>query len=487
MDSSRALSRACTTAKVALATAALVLGISGVAMAGSTQRIGATVQFNGDPGELNSAVTGYDTGSTGGPYVVVQEQNRTISNHAGSGCTNTNPNNSVFDDSTVWCGAGGGVTTVQLNGNDQNDFLANGFLGYSSGPGSASAFFPKTIAFSFNGGDGNDTIFLPSSVDTNNAQPGGTASGGAGNDSLNIADGQTANGGDGDDTLNTSGPYGGEKAPFVGATENGDAGNDSLNGSGSPTPDHLNGGDGDDVLFPGQGPESLAGGSGTDTVNWNGNGNGVNVSLDNVANDGTPGQNANANADIENVIGSSGFSDVLTGAPGVSNFIDGMGGNDTFNVANNPADADVVVCGDGFVTINADALDSFDTVGPTGCRGRINKPPVSSGLTLKIRSTSTKLDSDGEVAVKVGCRGTGNCRGLLEVDKSGTVLGTAQFVVPNGQTKRVSFLPRPAYAKRLKSGKSVTATATVDATDGGGATGSASSKITIHGAKHHKK
>ena len=108
-------------------------------------------------------------------------------------------------------------------------------------------------------------------------------------------------------------------------------------------------------------------------------------------------------------------------------------------------------------------------------------------MTLKIRSSSTKIDSDGQVGVKVGCRGVGACRGVLAVDKNGTVLGTATFVVPNGSTKRVAFTPRPAYAKRLKSGKSVTATATVDATDAGGATGTATSNITIHGKKKHKK
>jgi hypothetical protein len=214
----------------------------------------------------------------------------------------------------------------------------------------------------------------------------------------------------------------------------------------------------------------------------------VNASLDNVANDGTPNQAANAHSDIENMLGSGGFTDVLTGAPGVANFIDGLGGNDTFNVASNPADPDVVVCGDGFVTLNADALDTFDTAGPTGCRGQINRPPSGPvGPTLKILKGSTKLDSDGHISFAVGCRGQVRCRGILEADISTGVIGTAQFVIANGKSANVDILPRPEYAKRLKRGKSLKSTVTVDATDNGSVPSTVTRNVTIKGKKRRKK
>jgi len=492
------MTRACTSLKLVLATAALTLGLCGVALAGSTSISGNTVSFNGDPNEQNNILYGYDSASTNGPWVVIQEQNALYSNNAQPGCTNTNPNNSTTDVYTVWCPAGG-ISQLVLNGRDQNDGVnsPNFFgIGYNTGPGFAGPFFPPGMVVTASGGDGNDNLSLPAGTTVPGTGPTGSAFGDAGNDGITVFDGETGNGGDGDDSVGSGGPFAGEKTPFSGATLNGDAGNDALFASGAQTPDRLNGGDGDDGLNPGGGADDMAGGNGNDVAAWSGN-NGVNVSLDNVANDGVPNQGANTHSDVENLLGNApgnannqsggNGSDVLTGAPGVPNFIDGMGGNDTFNVASNPADPDIVICGDGFVTINADALDSFDSTGAAACRGRINKPPVASAVTLKIRSSSTKIDSDGQVGVKVGCRGVGACRGVLAVDKNGTVLGTATFVVPNGSTKRVAFTPRPAYAKRLKSGKSVTATATVDATDAGGATGTATSNITIHGKKKHKK
>src|SRR3954454_14088986 len=388
MDSSRALTRACRSLTLVVATAALALGISGAAMAASTSLSGTTVSFGGGPGEFNNVIAGYDPSSPGGPYIVVQDTDRTtVDNVAGTNCTNTDPSTSTFDGSTVWCPATG-VTLLVLNGNDGNDNLSNSTVFPFTGGKTAGPTFPSSVGFLFDGGDGNDVATLPGATLTAGIGPSGTAFGGNGNDTLNVVDGQTGNGGAGDDTLNASGTFAGEKQPFGGAILNGDAGQDQLNGSGALTSDQMSGGDDDDVFFPGAGPENMAGGAGVDTVNWfggGGPGNGVNASLDNVANDGANGQAANNHSDIENLLGTGGNTDVLTGAPGVANFVDGFGGNDTFNVASNPADPDVVICGDGFVTINADSADVFDTVGPTGCRGRINKPPVASGVTLKIR------------------------------------------------------------------------------------------------------
>ena len=479
-----------------VATAALALGISGVATAATTVSSGGTVTFTAAPGEFNNVLVGYDAVSTGGPYIVTQDTNRSSVNNTATdaSCTNANPNNSTSDGSTVWCPAAG-VTKVVVNGGDQNDSINPGIPFYFTGGGSASPFFPSSVGFLFDGGDGNDSVTLPTGTTTPGTGPSGTAFGGNGNDTVGVADGQTANGGPGDDTLFSFGPFSGEKQPFGGATENGDAGQDQLNGSGAVTSDHLNGGDDNDVIFPGAGPEDLTGGNGIDTASWTnggGPGNGVNVSLDNVANDGSSGQGANNHSDIENLLGTGGNNtDVLSGAPGVANFIDGFGGDDTFNVASNPADPDVVVCGDGFVTINADALDTFDTSGPTGCRGRINRPPTGPvGPTLKITKGSAKLDSDGRITFVVGCRGQVRCRGILEANAGSSAIGTADFVVQSGKSVKVDILPRPSYAKRLKKGKSIKSTVTADATDNGSVPSTVTRNVTIKGKsgkKHGKK
>src|SRR5436305_12064203 len=150
MDSSRALSRACRSLTLVVATAALALGVSGVVLAGTTNVSNNTVTYTGGPGEYNTVRAGYDTTSPNGPWIVVQEQNVNYTNDHGPNCTNANPSNtSITDPQTVWCPAGG-VTLVVLNGADKDDSLSVGSFG------NASSVFPKEIGFNFDGGDGND-------------------------------------------------------------------------------------------------------------------------------------------------------------------------------------------------------------------------------------------------------------------------------------------------------------------------------------------
>jgi hypothetical protein len=80
----------------------------------------------------------------------------------------------------------------------------------------------------------------------------------------------------------------------------------------------VNGGDGDDSMRGGAGDDFLAGGfgpfletdadhqdggSGTDTVSYFGHNPGAVVTRDGEANDGTPGEKDNVDADVENVVG----------------------------------------------------------------------------------------------------------------------------------------------------------------------------------------
>ena len=125
------------------------------------------------------------------------------------------------------------------------------------------------------------------------------------------------NAGGGDDVVNTSAV----NKPTV---LNGGTGNDRL--TSGPAADALNGGDGNDVLDGGTGADFLSGGAGQDTATYASRTAGVTVSLDNVANDGAPGEKDDVRSDVENLTGGSG-DDTFTGDKD-SNTLIGNGGND---------------------------------------------------------------------------------------------------------------------------------------------------------------
>jgi Ca2+-binding RTX toxin-like protein len=178
------------------------------------------------------------------------------------------------------------------------------------------------------GGSGNDFMSAaPIVTATGTVTPGPvTFDGMGGNDSLTgssasppattaaaaVAFSSILNGGDGNDELN-----GGSKADQL----NGGGGNDTMRGNGGN--DRLNGGAGADNMF---------GGEGVDTVTYADRTAGVNVSLDNVANDGTAasasvtGEADNAHSDIENIVGGKG-NDHLIGSD-AANTMSGGDGND---------------------------------------------------------------------------------------------------------------------------------------------------------------
>jgi Ca2+-binding RTX toxin-like protein len=160
-----------------------------------------------------------------------------------------------------------------------------------------------------------------------------------GNDTLrtgeNVVKPMTVSGGEGNDNLQTGG---GNDAVH------GNAGADTLKGSAGS--DSLFGDDNNDTMDGGSGGDSFNGGGGFDTVTYAIRTAGVRVTLDNLANDGSPGQTAptaippegdNVHTDVEHVIGGSG-NDFMSAAPivtatgtvtpGLVTF-DGMGGNDS--------------------------------------------------------------------------------------------------------------------------------------------------------------
>lgn len=157
----------------------------------------------------------------------------------------------------------------------------------------------------------------------------------------------TVNGGDGQDRLSTG------AGPDV---VNGGAGSDALSSNegqdkifGGAGNDRLLAGDGNDTLDGGVGADDFAGGDGSDAADYATRADNLTIDLDGTGDDGAAGENDNVRADIESVRGGSG-SDTLTGTD-LSNRQDtlvGNGGADTLNGLSGP---DHMYAGDGGDTL----------------------------------------------------------------------------------------------------------------------------------------
>ena len=109
--------------------------------------------------------------------------------------------------------------------------------------------------------------------------------------------------------------------------------------------DVLDGGGDSDTIDPGAGDDNVNGGTGVDTVTL-GAGNDT-VRVDDIANDGTPGQTKNIHSDVETVDGGGG-TDTLLGNGG-ANTLQGGAGNDAVDGGGGP---DVVAGGAGADQLN---------------------------------------------------------------------------------------------------------------------------------------
>jgi Ca2+-binding RTX toxin-like protein len=139
-----------------------------------------------------------------------------------------------------------------------------------------------------------------------------------------IGKGMNIIGGEGNDKLN-----GGSGPDLI----KGNAGNDVINGNGGA--DQLYGDEDQDLIDGGAGADKIAGGTGNDTATYATRTTPVTVTIDGVANDGTPasgttpGEGDNVMTDVENLTG--GFAgDKLTGSA-AANMIYGAGGADQIN------------------------------------------------------------------------------------------------------------------------------------------------------------
>ena len=227
-------------------------------------------------------------------------------------------------------------------------------------------------------------------------------------------------------------------------------GDDELDGEDDN--DSLAGGEGDDDLDGGNfdstldGTDVLDGGPGADGGEYGGRDEAVNVSLDDVANDGLPGENDNLVA-VESVFTGEG-ADTLTGND-AANELDGSSGNDTIrgfggsdSIEGNDGDdllvggpaADEVFCEDGIDTAVVDAEDLFglDCERTGALLGTLDTVNVKKGIA--------------KVPVTCPAAEAAACKGKVKLLLNGKSLGKGKFKVPAGKTKK-------AKVKLSKKGK----------------------------------
>ena len=128
----------------------------------------------------------------------------------------------------------------------------------------------------------------------------------------------------------------------AGDTIAGGAGDDILNGNAGT--DAMFGGDNNDTLQGGAGADSMGGGPGIDKADYSDALTGIDVTLDDVANDGTPAEGDNAWVSrIENVLGGR-FNDTIQGDSDANGLIGGLGAGHAGRGAPGP---DVITGGSG--------------------------------------------------------------------------------------------------------------------------------------------
>jgi hypothetical protein len=217
----------------------------------------------------------------------------------------------------------------------------------------------------------------------------------------------------------------------------------------------------------------IAGGAGTDTINYTPFG--VSASLDNVANDGAPGDNQNILSDVENINGSSG-NDVITGGPGF-NVINAGAGDDQVNVRDGAAD--LVLCAAGFDVLTADGADTVDgSAGPcevTDFGDLTGFGPVVGVVLAKHAGKTAKATLSCPPTAK------GFCSGTIALKNGTKSAGSAPFFLQAGQSDVESIDLSKSARKALEEKGKLKVTATVNANDERGATAASTQTAKLKG------
>jgi Ca2+-binding RTX toxin-like protein len=319
---------------VALGAVALPAGAS----AGTASITGSTLTYSANPGEANDLLIEKDTGQN-----IFRVIDTTAPATAGAGCVQRSAHR-------VNCSLAG-INLIEVFARDQDDRVET-VIGLTDA--------------NLNGGSGTDDLTSDSGNDTLTAGKNGiegfteNLSAGAGHD---IVIGTTSS--------NT---------------------NDNL--SGGPGADQLLGGPGFDNLNGDQGTDDMQGGDGFDSYSPLGLA-GVTITLDDVANDGEPGENDNVHSDIEQVFGTSFDDTIIGGANGENLFgfggadtLVGAGGNDNLNGSEG---TDTLQGGAG-VDVLAGGADADDLSGGPGTHDSADYGDHSNPVTVTINNTA----NDGE-------------------------------------------------------------------------------------------
>jgi hypothetical protein len=230
-----------------------------------------------------------------------------------------------LDDGDDFARVGNNVPVTRMEGSFGNDDLSSGDAADTilGGPGDDQIDDDDTGgADRLDGGDGDDTLSPGAGADD--------VTGGEGTDRVLL--------GSGDDTVRlddvANDGRAGEGKNIHADVEvvDGRAGSDNLFGNaaantlvGGSGNDLLDGGDGDDVLEGGAGGDELTGGPGVDRVTYP-EPAGQEITLDDVRNDGAPGELDDVRSDVEDVAAGPGADQVTGGA--AANVLDGGDGDD---------------------------------------------------------------------------------------------------------------------------------------------------------------
>jgi Ca2+-binding RTX toxin-like protein len=213
------------------------------------------------------------------------------------------------------------------------------------------------------GGVGNDTIF-------NQGHGQNSIVGGSGTDTVDYSSSTAPVRVGNSEVLTEEGAGGGagtsSEGDFISGCENftGGSANDRIYGTGGANV--LKGGPGADFIKPLGGTDQIWGGTGTDKVSYatvDFFAVSVRITLDNAANDGYAGNNANIHADVEQIEGGDG-DDYLSGSAANNVIIGGLGhdamygldGNDTIYARD--GDSDFISGGLGTDTARKDPFDT---------------------------------------------------------------------------------------------------------------------------------
>jgi Ca2+-binding RTX toxin-like protein len=325
--------------------------------------------------------------------------------HAGAECT--------ISGAAAFCASN--VTSQRIEGSDKNDVLTT----------------TVDLPAAMDGDSGDDVLNGGPARDTFGFERGNDRfNGNAGVDTVSYAGAPSGVNITLDDGLLNVGPssepdrlvavenaIGSPSSDFIRGTDDrntlsGRAGNDTILGL-----------DGDDLIDGEGGADDMLGGAGRDTVDYRDRTNGVNVSINNVANDGEPGEGDNVRMDVETLQGGAGPDVVVAQPIPVANALRGNDGNDVLDGAAGSDGVDGGLGNDRIVgDPGADRYDGgagFDTLDYSPRSGEFSEPIAVTLASLNVPDDGG--DSDGPL----GARDTSlNVEAAVTGDNDDTVTGS---------------------------------------------------------------